>query len=201
MDDGYAVGIDFFAYFLGRALAIHHSRALWVQRFFVNVFVVDGQQALSGAAFQREEVHAVMVHAHGVEQIVGAVIAVLIPGQGVVIDRRPPWGKHMGNVALGHNTAICHGSGQGLKTQLDACRWFRIGIGGCAAVVIRGLAARTAAITARQAKTAHGGQSGCQTTAHHRAARQADFQYFTEGLVLTVVAHSLVGDVFAHNDD
>ncbi|GEM_PF-5094021 len=92
MDDGDTVGVDFLAYFFSRALAIDQGRAIGVQGFFINVFVVDGQQALGRAAFQREEVHAVMVHAHGVEQVVGAVIAVLVPGQSVVIDRCAPRG-------------------------------------------------------------------------------------------------------------
>ena len=55
-----------------------------------------------------------------------ATLAVLVPGQGIVIDRRTPRGQHMGNVAGRHDTAVGHGGGQGFKTQFDACWWFRI---------------------------------------------------------------------------
>src|SRR5690606_1114365 len=104
MDDGHAVGVDFLAYFFCRPLAIDQGRPIGVQGFFINVFVVDGQQALGRASFQGEEVHAVMVHAHGVEQVVGAVIAVLVPRQGIVIDWRTPRGQYMGNVAGRNDT-------------------------------------------------------------------------------------------------
>gem|GEM_PF-3843423 len=109
----------------------------------------------------------------------------------------------MGDVAGRYDTAVGHGGGQGFKTQFDACWWFRIRAGAgvrVLAAVISGIATCAAAIATSQTKAAHGGQGGCQATAHHGAASHASFQDFTKRGVLTSVTNSLVGDMFAHSD-
>lgn len=101
-----AVGVDLFAHFFDRTHTANQGRASRVQGLRVDVFVVDRQQAVGGAAVDREEVHAIVVHAHRVGLVGGGVAAVAFPRGCVAVQRRAPRGQDVGGVAGGHGAGI-----------------------------------------------------------------------------------------------
>ncbi|MNI49299.1 hypothetical protein D3C73_1039010 [compost metagenome] len=196
MHNGHAVRVDFLAHFFRGALAGHRRGAGEMQGTLVDVLVVDREQAFGGAAFDGEEVHAVVVHAHGIEQVVGRVVAVLVPGLRVVVQRRAPRREHVGHIALRHDASVRHRRGQRVEAKLQRRGGGDFGRGVRFADVI--VIVVIAAITAGQAKAGHRGEGGGKTAAHHHAARQILFQNFAERAALAGVADDLVGDGFAH---
>lgn len=84
------VSVDFLAHFFNRALAVDiGSGAGRVQGGSVDVLEIDCQQAVFRAAVDGEEVHAVVVHAHGVGLVGRGVAAVGLPRVAVAVQWRP----------------------------------------------------------------------------------------------------------------
>lgn len=105
------MGVDFLAHFIGDgALAIDHGRAIGVQQRRVDVFMVEHQQAMvadvSAAEAElrvdREEVHAVVVHADLFGLVLGAVAGVVEESRITAADRGAPGYEGRRLVAGGH---------------------------------------------------------------------------------------------------
>ena len=199
VQDGHAVGVDLLAHFFGGALAVHLRGAGRVQRAFVDVFVVDGQQPFGGRALQRKVMHAVVVHAGGVQQVVGGVGAVAAPGLGDVVERGAPCAEHLRDIAGRHHAGVGHGGGQRLEAQRQLGRLRRAAAG--AATARAGLGGGRVAIAATagaQGSAGHGGEGRAQAATGQRAAREGLFQDGAEGLVGAGVANGGIGRGFAH---
>src|SRR5690606_9020410 len=96
----HAVGIDLLAHLLGGAPAIGVARrAVGVKGLLIDVLVVHHQQTVLGTAVEGEEMHAVVVHAHRIGLILGAVAAVRLPGTRRAVQWRAPGRQHLGAVA------------------------------------------------------------------------------------------------------
>ena len=81
--------------------AVHVQHAVRVEQTVVRVLVVDGEQAMGRAGLaggEREEAHAVVVHARLAELVVHAVARVRLEG-GAVRDRIAPGVEHLRDVA------------------------------------------------------------------------------------------------------
>ena len=109
---GNAVGVDFLAHFFGAAaFAGHQGRAIGVQQGCIDVFVVEYQQAViaflaAALCVNREEMHAVMVHAQLLGLILGAVAAIVQVSRVVAGDRRTPGDKGRGAVTSWYADAV-----------------------------------------------------------------------------------------------
>ena len=185
MHDGNAMGIDFLAHLFCRALASHRRGAVRVQGLFVDVLVVDHQQAFAGAARQRKVVHAVMVHAGGVQQVLRGVAAFVAPGRCLVVERRTPGTNDRSHITGGHDAGVRHRVGQRGKAQLDG-------------LVVVAIAAATAGGDAGTGKQRQG---RAQAAAHHQAPRHMRFENGAERGVVARVTDDFVGYGFAHRFD
>lgn len=118
------MGVDFLAHFIGDgALAIDHGRAIGVQQRRVDVFMVEHQQAMvadvSAAEAElrvdREEVHAVVVHADLFGLVLGAVAGVVEEARITAADRGTPGYEGRRLVAGGHPDGIGAAAGEGFE--------------------------------------------------------------------------------------
>ncbi|CRQ89851.1 hypothetical protein PAERUG_E15_London_28_01_14_07397 [Pseudomonas aeruginosa] len=123
------MGVDFLAHFIGDgALAIDHGRAIGVQQRRVDVFMVEHQQAMvadvSAAEAElrvdREEVHAVVVHADLFGLVLGAVAGVVEEARITAADRGAPGYEGRRLVAGGHPDGIGTAAGDGFEGQAVA---------------------------------------------------------------------------------
>ncbi len=195
------MGIDFLAHLLDRALAVDiGGRAGRVQGGGVDVLEVDRQQAVFRAAVDREEVHAVMVHAHGVGLVGRGVAAVGLPWVGVAVQWRAPGRQHVGAVAGGNHAGVGTRAGDGLEAQCQfrhlwfgdrrlGHRWF-----GDRIIVI----GTTTVEAACQAGTGDHGDGGAQAAAHHAAAAQVGVHDIGHRHVAAVVPVQVVAGISTH---
>ncbi|MNM56122.1 hypothetical protein D3C81_672770 [compost metagenome] len=187
-----AMGVDLLAYFLDRTLAAAVAgRAVGMQGVGVDVFVVDRQQAVFGAAVDGEEMHAVMVHAHRVGLVGGGVAAVGFPRVGAGVQRRAPGRQDVGCVSGGDHAGVGARAGDGGEAQFQFRRgwWLDDRF-----VVIR----VTAVEATRQASPGNHRDRGAQATAYHAAAAQVRLQNAVHGQVATLVAVQVVAGVSTH---
>jgi|GEM_PF-4516867 len=61
--------------------------------------------------------HAIVVHAGGMQRIQTGIAAVTAPRGSQIIERLAPSSQYRADIAGWHDTAISHGNGQGFKTQ------------------------------------------------------------------------------------
>ncbi len=102
-----AMCVDFLANFFCRPLAVScPGGAGRVQSCRVDVLEVNGQQAIIRAAIDGEEMHAVMVHAHGVGLVDSGIAAVRLPGRGFPVEWCSPGGQDACTIALGNGARI-----------------------------------------------------------------------------------------------
>ncbi len=101
-----SVGVDFLADLVGAAaLAVDQRRAVGVQQRGVDVLVVEDQQAVvalvtaTALTIDGEEVHAVVVHAHLIGLIGGAVAGIVEECREAAANGRAPGNEGRGLVA------------------------------------------------------------------------------------------------------
>jgi hypothetical protein len=93
---------------LGHLLGAPFAATISEQQAVIGVLVVGHQQAAVAAPVEREEAHAVVVHAH-LHGLVGGAVAAVEPEGGQLAghaDRLTPGLQHLRRVALGHRHAI-----------------------------------------------------------------------------------------------
>ena len=191
--DGHAVGIDLGSHFVGRtraAVGIGRATVRRPECALVDVFVVHREQEIARRGFlaQREVVHAVMVHAHGVGLDFGREHQALVERRGRCVDRRAPGNEYLRRIARGHDHGILLGTGDRLESQHHRR--------GHIAIVVVAIAVAAAA---GQAETAqHGRGRDTQSAAQHAASRDAPLQHGGERFVLAVVEQTMVFDFLAH---
>ncbi len=105
------MGIDLGAHFIGRTLAgIRIGRAALgcPQRILIDVFVVHDQQEVAGGRVvaQGEVVHAIVMHADGVELDLRRHRQILAPLGCLGIERRAPRRQHLCGIPLGNHDCI-----------------------------------------------------------------------------------------------
>jgi hypothetical protein len=108
-----------------RGLALLHLlggprlHAAGVQQAVVGVLVVHHEQAARRAALEREEVDAVVVHAHLHGLLGGGVAGVVLERRHVAghADRLAPGDEGRGGVPLGHDEAVAGAWGDGLEAE------------------------------------------------------------------------------------
>ena len=197
-----AVGVDLFADFFGRALAVDVSgRAGGVQGCRVDVFKVDGQQAVFGAAIDREEVHAVMVHAHCIGLVGRGVAAIGLPRVAIAVQRGAPRRQHIGAVACCDDTGIGARAWDGLEAQCQF-RDFRFGYRWLGhrwfgdRIIVIGTAITVEA--ACQAGPGDHGDGGAQAAAHDAAAAQVGVHDAGHRQIAAVVPVQVVAGISTH---
>jgi hypothetical protein len=118
LDDRHAVG----GLRLPHLLGTPRLHAVGVQQAVVGVLMVHREQAMGGAALERIEVDAVVVHAHLHFLLGRRVGGVGAPGGHVArhADRLAPGRDHARHIALGHDERVGAGGGHALEAEPGA---------------------------------------------------------------------------------
>jgi hypothetical protein len=160
-----------------------------MKRALVDVLVVHHQQPLgtavtAGFLINREEVHAIMVHADLLLLVGTGIGAIGTIHRILASDRRAPGQEGLGCITLRHDHTILGGDRHSTEAKLGYCLLIAAAIAGVIVIVITA--------TGRQTEAHNAGERGPHTALEQRAALHARGQHFIERSITRMINDRLI---------